>query len=393
MKVIANNSRSTLQLLEIELSMAYLYRALRCKDFDSDSIYCRANVYLAVLYYTTGQYQKSIDHCTEVTRSQFQDHSQYSSHVVQGEFLPRIDDNTDNVLGLAVFYQYMCTAVLKQQQQQQQYHVSVFNAETFAHYLYAKSLSPSVTGCCQFTQSPSTDEIARYGNYVTEMRQPLHAADLLLFKAVNRLNLFERKLQYKAITERNRTHTRCTAELNAPELVEFLQKFAVEHLTVFQQLVAPEFQSILPIATTDFDALYAYKRGEYEYCLLLSIKNARKLLRTNRINALSIFPEFIQLLDDDIVSLTAVTLIINPKCRDVTGGSRIDQLTLSLYLMTQCQLKLGYSPTQLNQTLDYIVVGQRTCPVGSIFNHSTLMLIKCKLMRHLLTISSVKDCM
>ena len=73
MKAIANNSRSTVQLIEIELSKAYLHRALRCKDSDSDSIYCLANVYLAVLYYSTRQYQTSIDHCTLVMRSQ--DHS------------------------------------------------------------------------------------------------------------------------------------------------------------------------------------------------------------------------------------------------------------------------------------------------------------------------------
>jgi len=49
---------------------AYLHRTLRCKDSDSDSIYCLANVYLAVLYYTTGHYQTAIDHCTLVMRSQ-----------------------------------------------------------------------------------------------------------------------------------------------------------------------------------------------------------------------------------------------------------------------------------------------------------------------------------
>jgi len=75
MKVVANNSRSTVQLIEIELSKAYLYRALRCKDSDSDSIYCLANVYLAILYYTTGHYQRAIDHCTLVTRSQDHPHA------------------------------------------------------------------------------------------------------------------------------------------------------------------------------------------------------------------------------------------------------------------------------------------------------------------------------
>jgi len=101
MKIVANNLSSITPLMAM-LFKAYLYRALRCKDSDSDSIYCLANVYLAVLYYATGQYQTALDHCTLVMRSQ--DHSQCSSHVVQGELLPTIDDNVNNVLGLAVFY-------------------------------------------------------------------------------------------------------------------------------------------------------------------------------------------------------------------------------------------------------------------------------------------------
>jgi len=44
MKVVAIKSRSTVQLIEIELPKAYLHRALRFKDTDSDSIYCLANV-------------------------------------------------------------------------------------------------------------------------------------------------------------------------------------------------------------------------------------------------------------------------------------------------------------------------------------------------------------
>ena len=42
MKVVANKLFSTVLLIEIELAKAYLHRALRCKDSDSDSIYCLA---------------------------------------------------------------------------------------------------------------------------------------------------------------------------------------------------------------------------------------------------------------------------------------------------------------------------------------------------------------
>jgi len=116
LKVVANNSGSTVQLIVIELSKAYLYRALSCTDSDSDSIYCLANVYLAVLYYTAGQYQTAAYHCTLVIRSQ--DHSKCSSHVVQGELLPKFDDDIDVILGLAVFYQRVRTVEMNQQEKQ-----------------------------------------------------------------------------------------------------------------------------------------------------------------------------------------------------------------------------------------------------------------------------------
>jgi len=132
MNVAGDKSQTTVQLIEIELCKAYLYRALRCEDSDSDSIYCLANVYLAVLYYTTGHFQTAIDHCTLVTNSQ--DHS----HVVQGELLPKVDDDVDIVLGLAAFYQHVRTAALNQQQTQ---HVTVFTTELFARYLRMKCLS------------------------------------------------------------------------------------------------------------------------------------------------------------------------------------------------------------------------------------------------------------
>jgi len=70
--VIANKVITTVQLTEIELSKAYLYRELRCNISDSDSIYFLANIYLAVLYYTTGTIPDSLRSLytgDEVTRS------------------------------------------------------------------------------------------------------------------------------------------------------------------------------------------------------------------------------------------------------------------------------------------------------------------------------------
>jgi len=95
------------------------------------------------------------------------------------------------------------------------------------------------------------------------------------------------------------------------------------------------------------------------------------------------FSEFIQLLDDDIVSLTALTLIVTPERRVRLGNVCISQLTLSLYLMTQCQLKLRHSVTSLAKTLDYIEVAHRRHPSDRTLNHLTLKLSKCKITAHL----------
>jgi len=374
MKVVANNARSTVQQIEFELSKAYLHRALRRQDSDSDSIYCLANVYLAVLYYTSEQYQTAIDYCTLVMRSQ--DHSQCISHVVQGDLLPKVDDDIDIVLGLAVFYQYVRTAALNQQQTQ---YVVVFTTELFAHYLYVRCLS--VMKCCHFTQMLSTDEVERHTEYIIDNDQ-LFIADVLLLKSTNMsvTMLQELKCHY----EPPRQYSTITAtERDTSELVELLQQSAVEHLTTYRQLEAQRFSSIATIVTTDFEALYAYRHGDYQRCLQLSTQNVRTLLYAVRMPTVLTFPEFLQLMDDDIVSLTALTLIVNPQCRERSDNAHIYQLTLSLYLMTQCQLKLHHSVTSLAQTLDYIEVAQRRTTHDFTLDHLTLKLTERKVMIYL----------
>jgi len=61
----------------------------------------------------------------------------------------------------------------------------------------------------------------------------------------------------------------------------------------------------------------------------------------------------------------------------------ITQLTLSLYLMTQCQLKLRHSLTSLAEILDYIEVAQRKTPDTTTLDHLTLKLASRKIMTYL----------
>jgi len=375
MKVVAKNSRSTVQLIEIELSKAYLYRALRCKDSDSDSIYCLANVYLAVLHYITGQCLKAIDHCTVVTRSH--DHSQCSSHVVQGELMPKIDDDIDSVLGLAVFYQHVRTAALNQQQQTQ--HVSVFSAELFARYLHIRC--QSVVKCRQFTQMSSADEVQQYKKCFSESSQ-MFVTDVIVFDSVRRAKYSANSA--KPASSRERTKSVTSGQLETSELVELLQKSAVEYLTIFRQLEAREFGSVFTIVTTDFKALYAYKRGEYERCLQLSTQNVHTLIGdTINLPLVSTYSEFIQLMDDDLVFLTGLTLLVNPSCREDQFHVELPQLILSLYLMTQCHIKLHHPVTSLAQTLDYIEVARDKLDYNFTLNPLVLKLTEHKILRYI----------
>jgi len=315
----------------------------------------------------------AIYHCVLAMRSQ--DHSQCSSHVVQGDLLPKIDDDIDIVLGLAVFYQYVRKAALKQQQTQ---YVVVSTTELFAHYLYIRCLS--VMRCCQYAQMLSPDAVQRQTKYIIENNQ-LFIADVLLIKSMKTLQ--ELNCHYQPLSEQQQYLAITATELDTSELVELLQESAVEHLTTYRQLDAKRFGSVITSVTTDFEALYAYKRGDYQRCLRFSTENVRTLLCAVDTSDVSTFPEFLQLMDDDIVSLTALTLIVNPQCREWSGNVGIMQLTLSLYLMIQCQLKLHHSVTSLAQTLDPIEVLRNTTPYDCTLDHLILKLTERKVMMYI----------
>jgi len=345
MNVVVNTSCSTVQLIQIELAKAYLHRALTFKDSDSSSVYCLANVYLAVLYYTTGHYQTAIDHCALVTTSQ--DHSQCSSHVVQGELLPHTDDQIDSSFGLAVFYQYVRAAAFNKEPGKR--HVGVFTTELFAHYLHVKFLS--VTKCGQISQTSLADEIWRYQNCFCTS-PVIYATDMVLFGFANRT-------KYRSNDRLVVAYGSESKSFDTTKLVELLQQSAVEHLTTCREFEAGECNILSRVyVITDFKALYAYKCGQYRPCLQLSTDTVASFVdrgRLRRQRMVLLCPELIQLMDDDIVSvLGLVTLVNQSQEGDPPRFSLLTLLSLSLYLTTQCQIKLRHSVTSLAITLDYV---------------------------------------
>jgi len=67
------------------------------------------------------------------------------------------------------------------------------------------------------------------------------------------------------------------------------------------------------------------------------------------------FPEFVQMMDDDIVSLIGLVKLAQDRLPDKRSFPFIIfRLSLSLYLITQCQIKLRHSVTSLVRTLDCV---------------------------------------
>ena len=283
----------------------------------------------------------------------------------------------DNMLGLAVFYQHVRTAALNHQYRDG--HVTVLTTELFAYYLQIKYLSLSLR--LHFAQT-SADVFKLYLIRINESVQ-LFTGDVLLYVSVSRL--LKEKSYHKPDVQHSHQLTMNLTEYNASDLVELLQKAAVEHLTTFRRMEARDFGSVVTIVTTDFTALYAYKCGDHLQCLQLSTQNVHTLMHAVRMPEVPLSSMFIQLLDNDIVSLIALTRIINVDCKKYRSSHDcISQMTLSLYLMTQCQLKLRHTVTSLAQTLDYIKVAHRSHPVKRILDRLILKMIAHKAMTHII---------
>ena len=88
-------------------------------------------------------------------------------------------------------------------------------------------------------------------------------------------------------------------------------------------------------------------------------------------------------MDDNIASLTALTLIVNMSSKENIKLVTLSQLTLSLYLMSQCQMKLRLPVTSLVQTLDCVTVARRGLSKKETLNQLLLKLIERKVLLYL----------
>ena len=140
--------------------------------------------------------------------------------------------------------------------------------------------------CLLAKQNSANDVFYRFIKHFPTTQ--LFIADVLAMKSV--IHNFH---SHSSTGHSSQQPTLSATDLNTSELVELLQRSAVEQLTTYRQLEAQDFGSVATIVTTDFEALYAYKHGDYQRCLQLSTQNVHTLLDAVRMATMWILPEFV----------------------------------------------------------------------------------------------------
>ena len=88
-------------------------------------------------------------------------------------------------------------------------------------------------------------------------------------------------------------------------------KSAVERLSAVRHVMSRDYNSSLTIATCDYEAMYACKRGEFEHCLHLCQQNVNSLFDVIRVFSSLRLPSsgLLLLMDDDCLSLIALCFL------------------------------------------------------------------------------------
>jgi len=190
---------------------------------------------------------------------------------VRGELLPKIDDNIDNALGLAVLYRYVRTAALNHAEDQIQ-HVSVFTTVLFAHYFAIKCLMIAKCIVTPVSLANSTalsvkiclsEELELCRRNMLESKL-LVVSDLLLLKLPNNSHFSSGFHGLDEVDVGMLLTYRPTTKLS--EVIEILRLNSIERLMTSQRICGQNFG---PVLSSYFEPLNLYRCRLYEQCIQL----------------------------------------------------------------------------------------------------------------------------
>ena len=132
---------------------------------------------------------------------------------------------------------------------------------------------------------------------------------------------------------------------NETHVVDLLIESAVENLTVFNESVSNDltFGKLFPI-TNHYKCMLLYNSGKNDLAFNLSWKIVRLRLEviTNAAVNLMHVPEFLRLMDNDIVSMIGLTVLFNRYIwrGDWNRDRFLNPTVLMIYIAGRCLLKL-----------------------------------------------------
>ena len=244
------------RMLLVELAKAFFTESIINSNRNRQQhVQCLARIHLTSLYYLTEQYLTAINHCPLVMK---QCHDQCSSHVVDMEHLSKSDDDVGVVSGLIAVYQFMFQTISSNQCQQTQ-HIRIIAAESCSFFLMIKCLSRLKSVDCGFTKN-----ILKRYRMSLKNSQSLFIGDVLLaFVTVMKKPAKDKIYSRCTIREQSVTETQYSRMTTVRSRC-LLMKSAVERLTRVRQATSRDY--VRTIVTTDYEAMYAYKCGQFEKC-------------------------------------------------------------------------------------------------------------------------------
>jgi len=322
------DSNNALQMLYQEISKTYLHQSLA---YGHVSTHCLVHVLLATLYYKSGHFQSAANHCKQVLNQSLRSHHRPQS--IGAEYLPQIDDNVDSVFGLVILYRYVQGSGLNGSVYPEEINKPSLTTLLLAHYVHSQ---------CQTAANRKCNQMTKYRQHLSKT-QHLLLCDVLLFKECT-----EQCTEIPAVNTGTADSDHESSSSDPSLLVTTLELVALEKLITFRQVIVRELHSEQFPILNEFEALYSYKCGLFEECLEMCRNHVNMLLRagcSRNQRYVTALPQAVSLLDGDLVSLFGIIGILYPVLFlfliQFPDSGELSVLTLSLYLMVQCQKKLN----------------------------------------------------
>jgi hypothetical protein len=328
----AMTSNVNVRSISLRLAHINLRRALLRTCDDNENVECLVNVSLGVLYFTKGQRTEAVKQCKLALSSCGYECPQDRICVVERTCLSKISGDVNAALGLSLVYMYVLQNATSQRSQTYSDDRPTFTALPFAHYL-------AVLSHCAEAQRWGRHRLAGVQQYrkCFHKMSRLYPGDLILFYITVK----------KQVTNNEIRETESVRFNDQTELQQLLLELSLENLTLFQEILSQDYESLCKIATTDLQAMYAYKCRMFEECLQISVQNLNNLWLEKISFPMPIVGCFVHLWDDIMVSLAAVGYLNSVNELD----AKVSQRTISIYLTVSSRMQLQHSSAALLQDL------------------------------------------